>query len=157
MKIISSTSMMSTIGVTLISDCRWSAPPCIPMTNTPSSAKRNSGSGPAPQPQARWPRLLRVQLLRAVLDEVINQLGSRVVHFHHEAVDLAGEIVEQPHRRNRDYEPQCGSEQGFRNTAGHGCDTCGFGVLHATEGVDDAEHGAEQSYERRGRADSCQA
>src|SRR6185503_6368307 len=150
MKIISSTSMMSTIGVTLISDCRWSAPPCIPMTNTPSSAKRNSGSGPAPQPQARWPRLLRVQLLRAVLDEVVNQLGSRVVHFHHKAVDLAREIVEQPHRRNRHHQAERRSKQRFRNTTGDRRDTRGLCVLHAAERVDDAEHGSEQTHERRG-------
>jgi len=43
-KIISSTSMMSTIGVTLISDARWSLPPCIPMTKTPSPGKRNTES-----------------------------------------------------------------------------------------------------------------
>src|SRR5205809_8004728 len=123
MKIISSTSMMSTIGVTLISDARWSLPPCIPMTKTPSSTKPVQGAIYAPLDHISWYRDLRIQLLRAVLDEVVNQFRSRVVHFHDEAVDLAREVVEQPHRRNRHHQTERGSKERFRNTAGDRRDT----------------------------------
>ena len=40
-------------------------------------------------------------MLRTILDEIVNQLRSRVVHLYHEAIHLAGKIIEKPHGRDR--------------------------------------------------------
>src|SRR5215204_4521844 len=84
MKMISNTSMMSTIGVTLISDCSPPAPPPpdIPITNllyfiTVNARVQSRGCAePAPSKvhHAGVSVRLRLQLLRAVLDEVVDQL-----------------------------------------------------------------------------------
>ena len=93
---------------------------------------------------------LWLQLFRAVLDEVIDQFRSRIIHLHHEAIDFAGEIVEQPHRRHSyELSERCG-EQGLRDAAGDRADTCRLGVLHAAERVDDSKHRSEQTHERGG-------
>src|SRR5678816_106419 len=84
MKMISSTSMMSTIGVTLISDANPpEPPPDIPIADSPfrkliqtPSATRNQANRTL---QTYVYIQLRLQLLGAVLDEVVDQLGSRIV------------------------------------------------------------------------------
>src|SRR5258705_8652321 len=102
MKMISKTNMISTIGVTLISDCRPPPPPAaIPITNSFSTATNRRA-------KSHWwdtccPTNFRLdpglgfQLLRAVLNKVVNQFRRRVVHLNNEAIDLAGEVVEQPY------------------------------------------------------------
>src|SRR2546423_14431275 len=128
MKIIRSTSMISTIGVTLISDVKPPPPPaCIPIVKTPFAAPKTARARSQPEnPRADFGfrrSELRIQLLGAVLDEIINQLGSRVIHLNNKAVHLACEVVEQPHRRNRDHESERRGEQCFRNTTRNGRDT----------------------------------
>src|SRR5579863_5206553 len=91
MKIISSTSMTSTSGVTLISDTAAGALGLWAMLPSPAAA----------------------------LQEVINQLGRRVVHLHVEGLDLAGEVVVDPDGRDGDEEANGGRDQSFRNTARH--------------------------------------
>src|SRR5215471_1645055 len=154
-KMISNTSMISTMGVTLISDCSPPPPPaCIPMIKNSflilTAVRSRCGSRPNYRLQ------LWVQLLRAVLDKVIDEFRGRIVHLDDKAVDLTGEIVEQPDRRDRNHQAERCGEQGFRNTAGHGRDTRCLSVLHAAERVNDAEHRAEQPDEGSGRTDGCQ-
>src|SRR5215472_17871037 len=163
MKMISNTNMMSTIGVTLISDARPPLPPAdMPILRKPSSTVRQPPRDLAALRSARRSSLatlrgLRLQLPGAVLNKVINQLRRRIVHFHDEAIDFAREIVEQPHRGHGHQQSQRGSEQRFGNTAGDGRDTRRFSVLHAAERVDDAEHCAEQTHEGSGRTDRRQS
>src|SRR6266699_2562812 len=101
---------------TLMPDCKPPPPPaCIPISQTPFPGKQGSGYRKAPDPKSHSPaRALWVQLLRAILDEIVHQLGSRVVHFNHEAINLAGEVVEKPHGRNCDYQTKRSRKQRFR-------------------------------------------
>src|SRR5688572_3481799 len=131
MKMMSNTSMMSTIGVTLISDCRPLLPPpaCIDITESPFTAPQPVNSGAARAAPSGFTirqscvASLRLQLLRAVLNEVVDQFRRRVVHLDHEAVDLTGEVVEQPHRGHRHKQSERGGKQRFRNSACDGRDT----------------------------------
>src|SRR5882672_12260279 len=105
MKMISSTSITSTIGVTLISEFNPPPPPaCIPINQSPLATKSATDAGHGLIRGSTSPvrRTLWIQLLGAILDEIVNQLGSRVVHFDDEAVHLAGKVVKEPHGRNRD-------------------------------------------------------
>src|SRR2546423_11519305 len=76
---ISSTSMTSTSGVTLISDL---TPPLAP-----------------PRSIAIATLLLGCYArLRGLLDEVVHELRRRVVHLDVEVLDAAREVVVEPHR-----------------------------------------------------------
>src|SRR5712692_6428160 len=108
MKMISSTSITSIIGVTLMS--------------------ARTGTLELPVDRATGlRRLLRLEFLGEdrptelatdALDEVVDQLLGRVRHFHCEEVDLGGEVVVQPHRRNRDHEAERRRDQGLGHAAG---------------------------------------
>src|SRR6266852_3814344 len=110
MKRISSTSITSIIGVTLMS--------------------ARTGTLELPVDRATGlRRLLRLELLGEdrpaelaadALDEVVDQLLRRVRHFHREEVDLGREIVVQPHRRNRDEQPERGRDERFGDAARDG-------------------------------------
>src|SRR2546425_3475300 len=143
MKMISSTSITSIIGVTLMS--------------------ARTGTLELPVDRATGlRRLLRLELLGEdrpaelaadALYEVIDQLLGRIRHFHREEVDLGGEVVVQPHRRNRDHEAERRRDQGLGHAAGdrrQGPATPRGG--HALEGRHDAHRGPEQAHERGGRA-----
>src|SRR6266849_10971934 len=103
MKMISSTSITSIIGVTLMS--------------------ARTGTFELPVDRATGlRRLLRLELLGEdrptelaadALDEVVDQLLRRVRHLHREEVDLGREIVVQPHRRDRNHEAEGGGDQCF--------------------------------------------
>src|SRR2546423_3340110 len=95
---------------------------------------------------------LGLQLPRAALQEVVNQFRSRVVHLYYEAINLAGEVVEEPDRRHCHSQSQGRSKERFRNAACDRSYTSRLRSLHTTECVDDAEYRSEQSYERSGRA-----
>src|SRR5215210_6219310 len=176
MKMISSTSIMSTIGVTLMSEVKPPPPPDdmpISLLPRPRSARGASAGAPAANngavaPAARerggggarseapvtlFRKPLRPELPRAVLQEVVDQLGRRVVHLDDEAVDLAREVVEEPHGGHRHGEPERGRQQRLGDAARDGADTGRLSRLHAGERVDDAEHRAEETHERGGRAD----
>src|SRR5881394_3802160 len=101
MKMISSTSITSIIGVTLMS-ARTAA---LLLAADRATALR---------------RLLRLEFLgedRAAefradaLDQVVDQLLGRVRHLHRHEVDLGGEVVVQPHRRDRDDQTERGGDE----------------------------------------------
>src|SRR5579864_6443323 len=103
---MSSTSMTSTSGVTLIS-CLTPplAPPrSIAMGNSPCSyADRPGAPGfrlRAEKPDAAEAWSLKPKSLRRLLDEVVDELRRRVVHFDVEVLDAAGQVIVEPHRRN---------------------------------------------------------
>src|SRR6266705_2436283 len=97
MKIIRRTNIMSTIGVTLISDViPLELPPVIAIITSPSAGYRQKQTRTA-RCESRFRRshqMLCLQLLGPVLDEIVDQLGSRVIHFNNEAIHLACEIIE---------------------------------------------------------------
>jgi hypothetical protein len=68
-----------------------------------------------------------------------------------------GEVVEHPRRRNRHEQTERGGHQGLGDTARNRRDTSRAAHRHAAEGVDDADHGAEQAGEGSGGGDGRQA
>src|SRR5918996_5284880 len=106
MKMMSSTSITSIIGVTLMSA----------LTATLLLlADRATGLR----------RLLRLEFLREdraaelaadALDEVVDQLLRRVGHLDREEVQLRREIVVEPHGRDGDQKPERGGDEGFGDT-----------------------------------------
>src|SRR5215469_6550564 len=90
------------------------------------------------------------------LEEVIDQLGTGVTHFHVEGLDPAGEIVERPHRGDGHEQTDGGGDKGFGNTAGHSAETGGLLRRNALERVDDARDGTEPTDERGGRSNGRQ-
>src|SRR5919199_2275140 len=167
MKMISSTSMMSTIGVTLISDWRPPPPPAvIPIALSPGAPPPRPRRGRTPRPARGRPagrarrtpqKKLRPELPRAVLQEVVDQLRRRVVHLDDEAVDLAREVVEEPHGGHGHGEAEGRRQKRLGEAARDRAEAGRLRRLHAGEGVDDAEHRAEQADEGGGRADGRQA
>src|SRR4029077_16710443 len=108
MKMISSTSITSISGVTLMS-ALTAARELV--------ADRATGLR----------RLLRLELLREdrpaelradALDQVVDQLLRGVGHLDGEEVDLGREVVVQPDRWNRDDEAERGRDQRLRDTRG---------------------------------------
>src|SRR5690349_20077142 len=108
MKMMSSTSITSISGVTLMS-ALTAARALV--------ADRATGLR----------RLLRLEFLREdraaelradALDQVVDQLLRGVGHLDGEKVDLRGEVVVQPHGRNRDDKAERGRDQRLRDTRG---------------------------------------
>src|SRR3954465_13321890 len=101
---ISSTSMTSTSGVTLISDL---TPPLAP----PTSIAITKSPCEKPNPWAKWveglvgsswnPRDLPDQpdlpVSGGLLNEIVDELRRGVVHLDVEVLDAPGEIVVEPH------------------------------------------------------------
>src|ERR1700722_3284854 len=79
----------------------------------------------------------------AALQEVIDQLGTGVTHFHFERFDSAGEIVVRPHRGHSYEKTKSAGSESIGKTAGHGAQTARLLRLSAWERVDDASDGAE--------------
>ena len=108
MKMISSTSMTSTIGVTLMSDNgrRGSFHFHSLLTPVLDWRERFTHRRTAPSNSTQgsrliadftcWPRLLRP------LEEIVDQLRARVAHFHVERLNAVGEVVEHPDGRDSD-------------------------------------------------------
>src|SRR2546427_7912360 len=143
MKMMSSTNITSIIGVTLMSA----------LTGTrPLVTDRATGLR----------RLLRLEFLREdrpaelaadALDEVVDQLLRRVGHFDGDEVDLGGEVVVEPHGRNRHEEADAGGDQRFGHAARDRLQRLAAARgRHPLERVHDAEHCAEQADERGSRA-----
>src|SRR6266699_2528703 len=110
MKMMSSTSITSISGVTLMS--ALTADLALALVTERATGLR---------------RLLRLEFLgedrapelRAdALDQVVDQLLRGVRHLHREEVDLGREVVVQPHRRNGDDEAERGSDQRLGHAAG---------------------------------------
>src|SRR5690349_11172246 len=109
MKMMSSTSITSISGVTLMS-ALTAARALV--------ADRATGLR----------RLLRLEFLREdraaelradALNQVVDQLLRGVGHLDGEKVDLRGEVVVQPYRRNGDDEAERGGDQCLGDTGGH--------------------------------------
>src|SRR5262245_54118243 len=130
MKMMSSTKQTSTKGVTLMSL----------FTALTRSGLLCLGSMLAPLP----------------LHEEVDELGGRVRHLELQPLELAGEVVEHPGRRNGDAEAEGGGDERLGDTGGHGAEAARAGHGDAVEGVDDADHGAEQADERGDGGDGGQ-
>src|SRR5437773_6212160 len=133
MKMMRRTIMMSAMGVTLMSAM---AAPFLP---PPTAIDMEDSSCAARVVPGR-------RGLRALLDEVVEQLGAGVVHLDVEALDLAREVVVRPHRRHGHEQAEGGGDQRLRDTGRDGRDAARAGERHAREGVDDPEGGAEEAH-----------
>ena len=51
-------------------------------------------------------------------EEIVDQLGARVAHFHIERFNAVAEVVEHPDGRDSHEQTDGGGDQGFGNTAG---------------------------------------
>src|SRR5271165_1828642 len=146
MKMISSTSITSTMGVTLM----------LEFTFEPSSRFANAILQP---PRCVGSRQCTDALFRlpadgsATLQEVVNQLARAVVHFHVEGFHLAGEVVEHHNGRDGDKQSDSCGHQRFRNTAGDGAQTGCLLGRDFLEGVQNADHRAQQPDKRCCRTD----
>src|SRR5215471_672463 len=114
MKMISRTSITSTMGVTLM----------LEFTFEPSSRFAR----PIVQPPFIGIRYNFTALRlptdgSATLQEVVDQLAGAVVHFHVESFHLVGEVVEHHDGGNRDEQPDSRGHQCFGNTASDGAQT----------------------------------
>src|SRR5271157_4680329 len=104
MKMMSSTSITSTMGVTLM----------LELTFLPSSRFANAiafnllHAGPGTERTALGCQLAADAPL---LQEIVDQLAGAVVHLHIEGFHLVGEVVEHHHGRNGDKEPDGGGHQ----------------------------------------------
>src|SRR5213596_4244564 len=144
MKMMSSTSITSISGVTLMS--ALTADLALALVTDRATGLR---------------RLLRLEFLgedRAAelradaLDQVVDQLLGRVGHLDRQEVDLGREVVVEPHRGDCDDEAERGRDERFRDTGRHRSERAATaGRRYAGEGVDDPHHGAEQADERRRR------
>src|SRR5690348_9896461 len=148
MKMISSTSITSTIGVTLISELYSLAPPIsIPIAKTPyveqppkavrSDSLRNTS------------RKLAAKLFRTLFDEIVNQLGSRVLHFNAKARDLVCKVVEQPNSGHRDEDTEGRSDKSLSDSTANRFDTGHPTTLFQRfKCADDTNDRSEQTNER---------
>src|SRR4051794_3260051 len=97
--------------------------------------------------------MLSAQDLSALLDKVIDELGSGIFHFHAKTGDLGGEIIEKPHGGHGYEDTKGGRDQRFRNSSADGADTGVLIRFQGLESADDTNHGPKQSHERGGRTD----
>src|SRR6266849_4037791 len=185
MKMINSTSITSTMGVTLMLE--FTLTPSFRFANAISShllgglllppeprtilsvSCFESGAGPF----ARRPisnsevvalpysnAAVKLKSLGAAhspaLQEVVDQFARRVIHLHVERFHASGQVVEHHHGRDGHEQPDGGGHQRFRDTARDRCQTGSFFGLNTFKRVDDADHCAQQSDERGRRSDGCQ-
>src|SRR6266481_2338611 len=108
---MSSTSMTSTSGVTLISDLTppWAPPRSIAIENSPNPSSSNETACIFRRSSRPKMHATANPCLRGLPDKVVHQLRRGVVHLHVEVLDAAGQVIVEPHRRNGDDE----SERGF--------------------------------------------
>src|SRR5208282_3736234 len=179
MKMISRTSITSTIGVTLMSELTF-APSfrfANAILNLPYFRRfgfenlraklGRSGAGTLQRRTSNSLRELRTEPfyrllflttnVAALLQEVIDQFARRVVHFHVERFHATGQIVEHHHGRDGDEQPDGRRNQRFRDAAGDCSQTGGLRVVDADEGVQNAHHRSKQSHEGSRRTDGGEA
>src|ERR1017187_3300225 len=180
MKMMSSTSMTSTMGVTLIFEL--TLPPSlrtvIPILRLraqrifvldgfrrcrqlPDRREVQRGGQKRTwllRPPKRFPLCQQPLRLAPVvlLDEVIDQLARGVVHLHVESLDTPGEIVEGHDGRDGHKQPEGRGDQRLRDTTGDRADAGGLLGGDLLEGVENTDDGTEQSNERRRGADGGQ-
>src|SRR5581483_8218909 len=153
MKMISSTSMTSTIGVTFGEDCTPPPPPPVDIAirnylldGMGLLRDRAGAAGCVELAGEARP----TELARHALDEVVDHFLRHVRHLSREVVDLRGEVVVRPHRRDGDEKTEGRRDERFSDTTADRRETAGTRGGHAREGVHDAHGGTEQSDERRG-------
>src|SRR5664280_2613684 len=112
MKMMSNTSITSTMGVTLMLELTF-----LPSARTDIAITFNLLETGA---SANGFTLSSSPANRAAFEEVVDQLAGAVVHFHVEGFHLVGEVVEHHDGRNGDEKSDSGGHQGFRDAAGHG-------------------------------------
>src|SRR5689334_16519153 len=170
MKMMSITSMTSTIGVTLMSAtgggalCFMTMPSdsFFAICSLPGTRQEAGSPGGLPPKSTRRIRITGRLLAGAgaalrPLQEVVDQLGARVAHLHVERFDLVREEVEHPDRGNSHEQTDSGGHQRFGNAARDRAQAGRLLGRNSLERVDDADHRSEQTYERGGRADRRQA
>src|SRR5690349_22739598 len=147
MKMISSTSITSIIGVTFGDAFTPELPADIAMSQRSPPLLRDwvVSSSRRGVELARETGATKLAGARDVLDHIVDHFLRRISHLGREVVDLDLEVVEEPHRRNRDDETERGGDQRFRHTRGDRGKTTGTGRSHCGEGVHDSHRGAEQS------------
>src|SRR5881396_2401634 len=128
MKMMSSTSMMSAIGVTLMSAFTLLLPRPRLATELPS-----------------------------LLEEVVDQLRRGVVHLDREGLDLVGEAVDRHDGGHGHEQPERRRDESLGDPAGDGRNSRRLLGLHPLERVDDPDGRAEEADEGSDRADRRQA
>src|SRR5688572_11217406 len=108
MKMISSTSMMSIIGTTFGSDLTAVVPALLP-ADMPTAGHRLLGLEFLGEDRAP-------ELAPHALDHVIDQLLGRIGHLDREVLDLGGEVVVRPHRRDGDEQAEGRRNEGLGDT-----------------------------------------
>src|SRR5689334_2715507 len=160
MKMISSTSMTSTIGVTFGVDA---TPPSGPPVEIAiwnylldgMGLLRDRATGSAGSVElTREARA--AELTGHALDEVVDHFLRHVRHLGREVVDLRREVVVRPHRRDGDEKTERRRDKRFGDTTTDCRETARARLRHARERVHDAHRGSEQSDERRRGADRRQ-
>src|SRR5678810_1085483 len=106
MKMIRSTSITSIIGVTLMSDLTDVTPPPELPVDMATAGHRLLGLEFLGEDRP-------AELAPDALDEVVDELLRRVGHLDRQVLDLGGEVVVRPHRRDGDHEAQGGGDQGL--------------------------------------------
>src|SRR6266511_6359676 len=150
MKMIRSTSITAIIGVTLMSDLTAVTPLRELPVDMATAGHRLLGLEFLGEDRP-------TELAPDALDEVVDELLRGVGHLDREVLDLGGEVVVGPHRRNRDHEAEGRGDQGLGDTGRDAGQTAGGALRgHAHERVHDTHRRAEQADERRGRADRAQ-
>src|SRR5579864_8389463 len=175
MKMISRTSITSTMGVTLISEVtfapsfrfeiaidipRYAAIRTFLLRFEVGEVRRWSAPAPDKQLTAETRPRSSYRLpanIAALLQEVVDQFARRVIHLDVERFHAAGQVVEHHDGRDGDEQPDGSRDQRFRDTAGDGSQTGGLRVVDADEGVQNAHHRAEQSHEGSSRTDGGEA
>src|SRR5258708_14647772 len=178
MKIISNTSITSTMGVTLISELilapsfrfakaiTYFLPLLSRLGRMAGTGRLESGGGrrglsPAPEGNSLFSVEAASRQLAssnvAPLQEVIDQFARGVVHLHVEGFDPAGQVVEHHNGRDGYEQPDSRGYQRFCDTASDRRQTCGLLFRDTSECIQDAHHCSEQPDERGGRTDSGQA
>src|SRR5690606_38449566 len=80
-----------------------------------------------------------------LLDEVVDELRRRVGHLDVQVLEAAGEVVVEPHGRNRDDQTERGLDERLGDTARDGAEAARARSRDAVEGVDNADRRAEQT------------
>src|SRR5579859_391775 len=129
MKMISSTSITSAIGVTLMSalTADWLLVDMATAAHLGRFRREILGEGAAPELGAH------------VLDQVVDELFARVRHFDRQEIGLGLEVVVDPHRRDRDEQAERGGDERLGDTGrdrGHAARAAAR--RHALERVHDA-------------------
>src|ERR1051326_6242391 len=144
MKMISSTSMMSIIGMTFGSDLTavWPAT----LTDVSTAAHRLLGLELLGEDRT-------AEFAPDALDEVVDELLRRVGHLDRQVLDLGGEVVVEPHRRDGHQEAERRGDQRLGDTPGDPREAArGAARAHGGERLHDAHRGAHETDERAGRA-----